>query len=83
MSSQNEVTLLLPLASEAQQKPLMRYVADPVQEAATFDPVDRSAYDQAVAAVLQTLQEGEREEQQALATAIADAARASRRPCSP
>lgn len=75
IDSQNDVTLLLPLASEAQQKPLMRYVADPIQEATTFDPVERSAYDQAVADALQALQAQEREEQEALANAIADAAR--------
>ena len=75
IDSQNEVTLLLPLASEAQQKPLMRYVAEEVQEATTFDPVERSVYDQKVADALQALQEEEREKQKALAKAIADAAK--------
>ena len=75
IDAQNEVTLLLPLASEVQQKPLMRYVADPVQEATEVaDQVDRSVYDQAVADALQALQDNEREEQQALADAIANAA---------
>ncbi len=75
IDAQNEVTLLLPLASDAQQQPLMRYVADPVQEATTFDPVERSDYDQAVADALQALQAEEREEQEVLAKAIADAAK--------
>ena len=75
IDSQNEVTLLLPLASEAQQKPLMRYVADEVQEAATFDRVERSVYDQKVAEALQDLQESDQKKQKALANAIADAAK--------
>jgi hypothetical protein len=75
IDSQNEVTLLLPLASETQQKPLMRYVADEVQEAITFDPVERSVYDQKVADALQDLQEADQKEQKALADAIADAAK--------
>jgi hypothetical protein len=44
IDASNEFTLLLTLASETQQKPLMRYVADEVQEAMGFDPVDRSVY---------------------------------------
>lgn len=74
IDAQNEVTLLLPLASEAQQRPLMRYTAEEVDEALTFDEVDRSAYDQAVVDALQAVQDDEREKQQALANAIANAA---------
>lgn len=75
IDASNEVTLLLPLATEAQQKPLMRYVADEVQEATTFDPVERSVYDQKVAEALQDVQEANRKEQEALAKAIANAAK--------
>jgi hypothetical protein len=55
--------------------PLMRYVADEVQEAITFDPVERSVYDQKVADALQDLQEADQKEQKALADAIADPAK--------
>lgn len=75
IDASNEVTLLLPLATAAQQQPLMRYVADEVQEAVSFDPVERSVYDQKVADALKDLQEADRKEQQALAKAIADAAK--------
>lgn len=75
LDASSEVTLLLPLAAEAQQKPIMRYVADEIQEATTFDTVDRSVYDQAVADALRDVQEANREEQEALSKAIADAAK--------
>lgn len=68
-----EVTLLLPMSSSANHKPLMRYTEDAVTEAAAFDPVDRSVYDQAVADALASLQEDEREKQAKLAKAIGKA----------
>lgn len=69
-----EVTLLLPMSSSANHKPLMRYTEDAVTEAVAFDPVDRSVYDQAVADALAELEEGEREKQSKLAKAIGKAA---------
>jgi hypothetical protein len=71
-----DVTLLLPLASEAQQQPLLRYVGDDIQKQSfTFDPVERSAYDQKVADALAALGDGvTKKEQKALASAIANAA---------
>jgi hypothetical protein len=69
-----EVKLLLPLSSSAGSTPLMRYVEDAVTEAAPFDPVERSVYDQAVADALAGLQEEQRDRQAKLAKAIDKAA---------
>ena len=69
-----EVTLLLPMSSSANHKPLLRYTEDAVTEAVTFDPVERSVYDQAVADALAGLQEDERDKQAKLAKAIGKAA---------
>ena len=71
-----EVKLLLPMATAAQQQPLMRWTEDEITaDAVTFDPVDRSVYDQRVADALQAIDEAEREKQKKLAKAIADAAK--------
>lgn len=71
-----EVTVLLPMATDAQQQPLLRYVGDDIQQQAfTFDPVDRSVYDQKVADALAALGDGvTKKEEKALARAIANAA---------
>lgn len=72
-----EVTLLLPMSSEASQQPLLRYVGGDIQTASvTFDPVDRSAYDQRVANALAALSDGvTKTEQKELERAIAKAAK--------
>lgn len=70
-----EVKLLLPLSSTTGSKPLMRYVEDAVSESVTFDPVERSVYDQEVADALAALAEDEREKQAKLAKAIEKAAK--------
>ena len=71
-----DVTLLLPMATPAQQQPLMRWTEDDITSAAvTFDPVDRSVYDQRVADALRAISDSERKEKQRLAKAIADAAK--------
>jgi len=67
-----DVTILLPLASEAQQQPLLRYVGDDVQQhAITFDPIERAVSDQKVADALAAIADGAtKKEQQKLAAAI-------------
>jgi len=70
-----DVIVILPMATDTQQRPLLRWTEDDIStDAVTFDAVERSAYDQAVADALQDLQEGEKKKQQKLAKAIADAA---------
>jgi len=70
-----DVTLILPMGMEAAQKPLLRYLADDIQtNAFSFDPVDRSVYDQAVADALGGLDTAQREAEQRLADAISQAA---------
>lgn len=69
------VTILLPLATSAQQKPLLRWSEDdPATESVSFDPVERSVFDQAVADALADVQDDDRKERDKLAKAIAKAA---------
>ena len=71
-----EVTVLLPMATAAQQQPLMRWQDEDVSaQAVTFDPVERSDYDQAVADALKAVSEAEVKEREQLAKAIAKAAK--------
>lgn len=72
-----EVTLILPMSSEASQQPLLRYVGGDIQTTAvTFDQVDRSAYDQRVANALSALADGvTKKEAKELERAIAKAAK--------
>jgi hypothetical protein len=71
-----EVTLLLPLAGAAQQKPLLRWTEDdPAAESVSFDPVERSVFDQGVADALADFQDDDRKEREKLAKAIAKAAK--------
>lgn len=68
-----EATLLLPMASEAQQQPVLRYTSEPITGAQvfTFDPVERSEYDDDVVERLAVLADGaNKNEQKRLATAI-------------
>lgn len=72
------VTAILPLATDAQQQPLLRYVSDDVRgpQALLFEEVGRSAYDQAVASALAALADGEtKREAKRLDTAIRAAAK--------
>lgn len=69
-------TLILPLASEAQQQPLLRYTDEPITGAQvfTFDDVERSVYDEQVVERLEALADGaSKKEQKRLATAISRA----------
>ncbi len=71
-------TLILPLASEAQQEPLLRYTDAPIRGAQvfTFDEVERSVYDQQVVDRLEKLGDGaSKKEQRAVATAVGRAAK--------
>lgn len=73
----NEVTLILPMSSETGQQPLLRYVGGDIKTTSvTFDPVERSVYDQAVADALAALADGvTKREEKKLATAIGRAAK--------
>lgn len=77
-----EVRLILPMSSQLGQQALMRYTDDPITQAAAFDAVDRSVYDQAVADALQDVNESDQAAQRKLAKAIGKAAGASARPSS-
>jgi len=71
------ITLILPLASEAQQQPILRYTDQPITGAQvfTFDDVERSVYDQEVVDSLEALADGAtKKEQRDLAVDIGRAA---------
>ncbi|TFV92606.1 hypothetical protein E4P40_02380 [Blastococcus sp. CT_GayMR20] len=71
-------TLILPLASEAQQQPILRYTDKPITGAQVFafDDVDRSDYDQEVVKSLEALGDGaSKREQRDLAVDIGRAAK--------
>lgn len=73
-----KATLILPLASEAQHQPVLRYTDKPITGAQvfTFDPVDRSVYDDEVVEKLEALADGaSKREQRDLAVAIGRAAK--------
>jgi hypothetical protein len=77
IDASEEATLLLPLAQETQQKPIVRYTSDAITGNAVFefDEVDRSVYDQEVVDKLEALADGAtKKEQRALAEAIGKAA---------
>jgi len=70
-------TLILPLASEAQQQPILRYTDRAINGAQvfTFDDVERSVYDQEVVDSLEALADGAtKKEQRDLAVDIGRAA---------
>ena len=70
--------LVLPLASEAQQQPILRYTDQPITGAQvfTFDDVDRSEYDEEVVRSLEALGDGaSKREQRDLAVDIGRAAK--------
>jgi hypothetical protein len=71
-------TLILPLASEAQQQPILRYTDQPITGAQvfTFDEVERSVYDQEVVNSLAALADGaSKQEQRDLGVDIGRAAK--------
>ncbi len=68
-----EALLLLPMAGEAQQKPIVRYSDEHVKDGAvfSFDPVERSVYDEELVERLEALADGtSKKEQKAVATQI-------------
>ncbi len=74
-----QATLILPLASEAQQQPILRYTGQPINgpQVFTFDEeVERSVYDKQVIDKLESLANGaSKREQRDLAVAIGRAAK--------
>jgi hypothetical protein len=73
IDSEQEALLLLPLGSEAQQKPIVRYTDEHVKDGAVFDfdPVERSVYDEELVERLEALADGtSRREQKAVATQL-------------
>lgn len=77
IASGERAVLILPLASEAQQQPILRYTDQPIDgpQVFTFDPVERSAYDDEVIRSLETLADGaSKREQRDLAVDIGRAA---------
>ncbi|HST69111.1 MAG TPA: hypothetical protein VLI94_05590 [Solirubrobacterales bacterium] len=68
-----EALLILPMSGEAQQKPIVRYSDEHVKEGAvfTFDPVDRSVYDEELVERLEELADGtSKKEQKSVATQL-------------
>ena len=73
IDSEQEALLILPLASEAQQKPIVRYTDEHVKDGAvfSFDPVERSVYDEELVERLAALADGtSKAEQKKVATAL-------------
>ncbi|HEX2393127.1 MAG TPA: hypothetical protein VHI77_09440 [Solirubrobacterales bacterium] len=68
-----EALLLLPMSGEAQQKPIVRYSDEHVKDGAvfSFDPVERSVYDEELVERLEALADGtSKKEQKAVATQL-------------
>ncbi len=77
VDASGEAVLILPMASEAQQQPLLRYTDEPIQGAQVFafDPVERSDYDASLIDRLEALADGaSKREQRDLAVAVGRAA---------
>jgi hypothetical protein len=73
IDGETEALLLLPMASEAQQKPIVRYSDEHVKSGAvfSFDPIDRSVYDEELVDRLEALADGtSKKEQKAVATQL-------------
>jgi hypothetical protein len=73
IDSENEAILILPLASEAQTRPLIRYTDEPIKGAAVFefDDVERSTYDQEFVDRLEKMADGaSKKEQRDFAVAV-------------
>jgi hypothetical protein len=77
IDSQGRAVLILPLASEAQQQPILRYTDQPItgKQTFTFDDIERSVYDKDVIDSLAALADGaSKKEQRDLAVDIGRAA---------
>lgn len=77
IDSAKEALLILPLASEAQQQPLVRYTGEPITGPAvfSFDPVDRSELDDELLERLAAMADGaSKKEQKSFATQVSRAA---------
>lgn len=73
IDGEKEALLLLPLASAAQQKPIVRYTDEHVKDGVVFDfdPVERSAYDEELVNRLADLADGtSKNEQKKVATQL-------------
>ena len=66
IDSEQEAILILPLASEAQSKPIVRYTEEPIQGSAVFefDDVERSVYDQELVDRLEKMANGASKKEQ-------------------
>lgn len=79
IDSSEEAVLILPLASEAQSKPIVRYSDEPIKGAAVFelDNVERSVYDQEFVDRLEKMADGaSKKEQRDFAVAVGRATKA-------
>lgn len=73
IDADEEAILILPLASEAQSKPIVRYTEEPIKGAAVFelDDVERSVYDQEFVDRLEKMADGaSKKEQRDFAVAV-------------
>jgi hypothetical protein len=73
IDSEQEALLVLPLASEAQAKPIVRYSDEHVKDGVVFafDPVERSVYDEELIDRLEAIADGtSKAEQKKVATAL-------------
>ncbi len=78
IGTEGRTTLILPLASEAQQQPILRYTGQPISGAQPFnvDDIERSVYDDEVIKDLVALADGAtKREQRDLAVSIGRAAK--------
>lgn len=78
IDSEKEAILILPLASEAQSKPIVRYTEEPIKGSAVFemDDVERSVYDQELVDRLAKMADGaSKKEQRDFAVAVGRAAK--------
>jgi hypothetical protein len=77
IDSVEEAILILPMASEAQSKPIVRYTDEPIKGAAVFefDEVERSVYDQELVDRLAKMADGaSKKEQRDFAVSVGRAA---------
>lgn len=78
IDADEEAILILPMASEAQSKPIVRYTEDAIQGPAVFefDDVERSVYDQELVDRLEKMADGaSKKEQRDFAVSVGRAAK--------
>jgi hypothetical protein len=78
IDSEKEAILILPLAAQAQSKPIVRYTDEPIKGPAVFefDDVERSIYDQELVDRLEKMADGaSKKEQRDFAVAVGRAAK--------